>query len=303
MRKTVNAVIYSADPDARVRLKDALGNLIALRVRADAVKSWLDAVKTAAQARNISIVFVDSAIEPAEFTNFRAAMKGLSLLFRPSFVVTLRPEHNTPEIVSEHIMQGVEGFLSEPFTLQSVEETLGVVIENREKRIADHAKAIKTLQFLITDACTALDDTALERLENGKRGGGASLKRMSLLREQLAKMKDRFTEQEIFSLVEKAIKDQAGLLDLSKFSAHHPKVKFAPHPGKVITKIIEGRSISLDRLAEFISTDERTIRALLNESGALTPELARGFAKFLGSSEDYWLGLQKSYEDYMNSRR
>jgi len=302
-QKPLKVMIYSPDSGARVRLKDALSNLVTLKLDVDVRKNWREAVSFVSMLKNVSLIFVHSSVQPEELKAFQDGINNVSPAYRPSFVITLRPEENVPEVISKHLMNGIEGFLSEPFTTGGVEDTLRVVLENRDKRIEAHKKAKKAIQLIIKDSCAVADETALERLQNDKKGGGVALKRMREIESQVRQMKGLFTESEIFSIVESAIEGQASKLNLQDFMATKPKVKFAPHPSKVVTKIIESRSISREKLLETLAVHEEEISALLEKQGGITPELAKSLARVLGSSEDYWLGLQKSYEAYMESRR
>lgn len=74
----------------------------------------------------------------------------------------------------------------------------------------------------------------------------------------------------------------------------------ALHPGKVLIEELLERDWTLTSLAVDLQLDRDTLRDFLLGVKSLTPELAAKIAKLIGSSEQFWLNLQSSYDAAMH---
>lgn len=70
----------------------------------------------------------------------------------------------------------------------------------------------------------------------------------------------------------------------------------ALHPGKVLIEELLERDWTLSSLAADLQLDRDTLRDFLLGVESLTPELAAKIAKLIGTSEQFWLNLQSSYD-------
>lgn len=69
------------------------------------------------------------------------------------------------------------------------------------------------------------------------------------------------------------------------------------HPGEVLREeFLKPFGISEDSLAQSIGVSVQDIRAIAAEKQSITADTALRFAKFFGTSAQFWLGLQSDYD-------
>ncbi len=69
------------------------------------------------------------------------------------------------------------------------------------------------------------------------------------------------------------------------------------HPGDVLLKeFLEPMGISQNRLAREISVPPRRVNEIVLGKRAVTSDTALRFARYFGTSERFWLGLQVDFD-------
>ena len=69
------------------------------------------------------------------------------------------------------------------------------------------------------------------------------------------------------------------------------------HPGEVLLEeFLRPLDLSQNRLAREIHVPPRRINEIILGKRAVTPDTALRLARYLGTSERFWLGLQMDYE-------
>jgi antitoxin HigA-1 len=69
------------------------------------------------------------------------------------------------------------------------------------------------------------------------------------------------------------------------------------HPGAILKRLyLQNLDISASELAEAIGVSRKTISKLVNEHGAVTPEMALRFSIAFGTTPHLWLNLQQNYD-------
>ncbi|HVO09420.1 MAG TPA: HigA family addiction module antitoxin [Vicinamibacteria bacterium] len=75
------------------------------------------------------------------------------------------------------------------------------------------------------------------------------------------------------------------------------KVQQPIHPGEVLLEeLLMPMGISQYRLAKGISVPPRRINEIVHGKRAVTADTALRLARFFGTSEQFWLGLQNRYD-------
>ena len=70
----------------------------------------------------------------------------------------------------------------------------------------------------------------------------------------------------------------------------------AIHPGEILKGELEELSLSANALAKALDVPTNRITAILNEQRGITADTALRLAKFFGTSPDFWMSLQSSYD-------
>jgi addiction module HigA family antidote len=69
------------------------------------------------------------------------------------------------------------------------------------------------------------------------------------------------------------------------------------HPGEVLREeFLRPMGISGCRLAEALKVPANRITSIVNESRAVTADTALRLARYLGTTPEFWMNLQKTYE-------
>lgn len=68
------------------------------------------------------------------------------------------------------------------------------------------------------------------------------------------------------------------------------------HPGEVLREELEVLEMSANSLAAALSVPGNRITAILNGQRGITADTALRLSRYLGTTAEFWLNLQKSYE-------
>lgn len=70
----------------------------------------------------------------------------------------------------------------------------------------------------------------------------------------------------------------------------------AIHPGEILKDELDELSLSANALAKALDVPTNRITAILNVQRGITADTALRLAKFFGTSPDFWMSLQSSYD-------
>ena len=81
--------------------------------------------------------------------------------------------------------------------------------------------------------------------------------------------------------------------------------KRAPgHPGAILKRMyMEPLGLNVSALAEALEVSRKTISKIVNEGGAVTPEMALRLSLAFETSPQLWLNLQQNYDLWHASRK
>lgn len=69
------------------------------------------------------------------------------------------------------------------------------------------------------------------------------------------------------------------------------------HPGNIIKEdYLLPLSISIKDMAETLGVSRKTLSKIINERGAITPDMALRLSRAFDTTPDLWLNLQKNYD-------
>jgi len=69
------------------------------------------------------------------------------------------------------------------------------------------------------------------------------------------------------------------------------------HPGRILREYyLKDLGISQVELAVCLGVSRKAVSKIVNEHGAVTPEMALRLSRALKTSPEFWLNLQKNYE-------
>ena len=70
----------------------------------------------------------------------------------------------------------------------------------------------------------------------------------------------------------------------------------AIHPGEILKGELEELNLSANAFAKALDVPTNRITAILNEQRGITADTALRLAQFFGSTPDFWMSLQSSYD-------
>lgn len=70
----------------------------------------------------------------------------------------------------------------------------------------------------------------------------------------------------------------------------------AVHPGRILKRELEARSLSANRLALALRLPSGRITDILNGKRGISPETALRLGRYFGNSARFWMNLQTNFE-------
>ena len=68
------------------------------------------------------------------------------------------------------------------------------------------------------------------------------------------------------------------------------------HPGEILAEEIQEMGMSANALAKALGVPANRITAILNERRGVTADTALRLSRYLGTTPEFWLNLQKTFE-------
>lgn len=69
------------------------------------------------------------------------------------------------------------------------------------------------------------------------------------------------------------------------------------HPGRIIKEdYLKPLSITITELASILGISRKTLSKIINERGAITPDMALRLSRAFDTTPDLWLNLQKNFD-------
>ena len=76
------------------------------------------------------------------------------------------------------------------------------------------------------------------------------------------------------------------------------------HPGGILKRhYIEPLALSISEIAKDLGVSRKTISKIVNEKGAVTPDMALRLSKAFNTSPELWLNMQTKYDLWMAEQK
>ena len=69
-----------------------------------------------------------------------------------------------------------------------------------------------------------------------------------------------------------------------------------PHPGEVLKLYVDATNKTIGEVAEALGINRKTLSLILNGHASVTAEMALRFSAAFGTTAQFWLNQQKSYD-------
>jgi addiction module HigA family antidote len=71
-----------------------------------------------------------------------------------------------------------------------------------------------------------------------------------------------------------------------------------PHPGEMLKEdFLEPLGMTPEELAQKIDLPMDVVRELINGERSITPDFALRLSRYIGTSAQFWIGLQRAYDE------
>lgn len=84
---------------------------------------------------------------------------------------------------------------------------------------------------------------------------------------------------------------------MSNYIEHNDKIAF--HPGYYLKEIVNESGLTQEDFARRLDTTPKNLSKLINGEQKLTVEMAGKLSRMLGTSINYWLNLQTTYDSFI----
>lgn len=84
---------------------------------------------------------------------------------------------------------------------------------------------------------------------------------------------------------------------MSNYIEHNDKIAF--HPGYYLEEIIDESNLRQEDFARRLDTTPEDLKLLINGEQSITVDMAEKLSATLGTSANYWLNLQKTYDSFV----
>lgn len=169
MFQPIDVIIVDPDFDRRMNLKSATRSVTDYG-KVSFASSFSTALKMLREEIPMVIVMISSGLPEAEIVKFVQEGKATRNGVDSAYVLIMRPEDQTSAEISSAVMNGIDGFLLEPFSVEALVNTSHLARTVYQQR--KHARIEAAIEILVRDALENLDIVAKE-LQSGKGPGPA----------------------------------------------------------------------------------------------------------------------------------
>lgn len=288
-------IVLVPDADSRSTLRDALAAIV-FRGDVRTVRRFEDAQALLEEPEPFDVIFFASAFGSEDLKRFISQVASSPRSSNAALVLAVdRHTSNKLESVVQTYLGGVDGFISEPYTSEQLQELLLKILDPaRERVIQTKTRVYKSVDLLARQAVSLIDDMWRFRLEGGK-GGGASFGELKRVSGSLKDLADKYPQEYLESLAQ--VFESAEPPDPEYFkrkgSTHAKK---AEHPGRIVRSLMDQRGLSRERLLASVRISPEEFDALLSGSLGLNDALAREIARVLGKTAREWMAMQRAYD-------
>jgi DNA-binding NtrC family response regulator len=174
----VNVLIVDSDQGRRMRLKDASRNESSFH-RVVALRSLPEAEEKLSELESVGVVFLSHDLESEKVKGFMEYVRLGKGSEDAAFISVLPHEEQQRTSVAIQSMLGIDGFLCEPFSVDTVREIAEIALQVRKEKQEKRLRAAYTL--ILRDVVNHVDAIAMATSQ-----GNSSALSQRLLRESLA---------------------------------------------------------------------------------------------------------------------
>jgi len=302
--ENLSFLIVSPDLDSRTKLREVLRTFVYKgTIRQERALRGLAATFQPQQLKSnkVDTLFIASSFGQEAILAFIHECQSIGAKIPPIVIFMNTRESETSTAVANLYLEGVDGFISEPYSSEEVLRLVQTLKNQPPKAVATEAKLRKAAEFLLHDAMAHVDEMA-KQLMAGEEAGGYPLKNLRAVSKRLEAYSSEHPElyADLVSHVFQKAKP-ASEAELNRKSRQAKKL--AQHPGAVIREMMKARNLTAERLLGSLRIDPQDFDALLKEQRGIDDVIAKELARILGMTPTEWVRLQREYDARSQKRK
>lgn len=290
----LRTLIVDGNTEHRSRLRQALASIV-FKGKIEQSRSESDALTALEDAKEpFHCIFVSSALHCSSIGSFISKAQGFESGSLSAFIISLAPEHVTSADVAKFYLEGAQGFISEPYSAQEIQELVNLALTQKEKERKDLELRTGAVDILAAEAVQIIDDVA-QKTAQGK-SAHKEKRDMSRATSRFRETSETLPVWELEKILFRRFLDAEIPKGYQPRRIAKQKSEVVLHPGAIISKIMKDRRLSEERIRANLKMDQAVFDAILEGSGSVDETMAREISRIFGHGYNYWLDAQKKYD-------
>lgn len=293
----LHVILAGFDPARRSRLREMLREA-RFSCEVEQRNSVADVLGALELGAGVDIVIVPAGPRREDVLDFLIKLQSYPALSRPLVVLALRGKDHDSVLVSEFYVAGANGFLSEPFSPETLEEVLETAQGCKAQSESNlEAKTAQVAMFLLSNSMRLLDEMARQR-KSGLRAKGHAGRKLDQVGRAFSQSVERVGMDKLLEQVIEKFQTAAPFDPPSGSAGAPRRLKPVAHPGAHIKALLKKRGISRERAFDLLHVRIPEFEAVMEGNADLGDDLAAELARVFGGVPEYWTRLQQSYTQY-----
>jgi len=296
--ENLNILLVDCKTGSRSQLREILKSEV-YKLKLKSAASFAEGLRAIKEEEeDFQVLVVGSHNDKEELINFVQGLRLASQNLQAPLILALHSEHQDTTYIADIYLEGVQGFICEPYSAEELARLLAVVIEAPVGEEPDTEKQCKTADFLVSSAIRYIDKMC-KQLINGQERSGVTMKALKSVSQSLQRITADITEEYESILLSRLLKSKpSGRIPRDKLLASKEKVV---HPGILAHQLFVKRELSTEKIVPLIKLTEEELQQLFTGELEVNEPLAEGLSRVFGQNAKYWLDMQKSFESFSST--
>jgi plasmid maintenance system antidote protein VapI/CheY-like chemotaxis protein len=289
----LNILLVDCKTGSRSQLREILKSVV-YKLKLVSAPSFPAGIKALKEnEERFDVLLVGSHESKEDLINFVHSLRSEAQDLKAPLILALHSEHQDTTYIADIYLEGVQGFLCEPYSADELARLLVTVQEGpAEEEVEDKDKKCKTADFLLSSAVTLIDKMCLQMI-NGKERSGVTMKSLRGISQSLSRVTEDLAEEygDILYLRMRRSKP-SGRVPRAERTVVREKVV---HPGILAHQLFLKRELSAEKVIPIIRLSEEELQELFVGEMEVDEPVAEALSRVFGQNAKYWLDMQKSF--------
>ncbi len=294
----LSMMIVNSDLTSRSRLREVIKNCV-YKAELSLFQTCKDAIQHLELCDTVDVVLLSFNYGEETLKSIVKDIKGKKGVTSPEFIVTIEQQSSdTSTKVTSLFLDGVAGFIAEPYSSAELTTLLELVKLQRQKTDT-LLKNRKAMRFLLQEASKRIDEMA-KVLAQPKGNTGFAMRELKNISQTLVALFENDAQSFEEIIIDVFEKVPAPIIHSSQ-KRGRTKKKVVHHPGKLVTDIMNQRQLTIERLTASLKVELSEFQDFLDCKRSIDDDFSRELARLFGRTPIEWLKLQKEYDFYFET--